>query len=85
MIKVAIALILISGVTIGTAYFYLPENPQTPATAASRHQPEPSPRPGQGRYDAKPQPPQPPQPPETYIPLGLLLVGVLWLKSVSES
>lgn len=78
MIKPTLAAIALVSALTGTAYFYLPDPPQPPVNAASQHQPPPPPVPGNKRYPEARQP----QPPETFVPLGLLAVGILWMRSL---
>jgi hypothetical protein len=75
------AIALISTVT-ATAYFYLPSPPSPPTTATATKPPSPTPTPGnrQDRFYRE----RTKQPPETFVPLGLLIVGVLWLRTVKS-
>lgn len=80
MVKLTFAGILLIFSLTGVAYFYLPENAESPTTTASQSQQPPSPRPenGRERYQAES------QPLETFIPLGILAVAIMGLKTISE-
>ncbi len=76
--KITLATLALLGCLTGAAYLYLPsDSPTTPPVAATQEPPPPLP--GENRrYRGRKQPPQ------TFVPLGIMAFGCLWLKAISD-
>jgi hypothetical protein len=69
------AIVLVTTATT-TAYFYLPTPAPTPVATATK----PAPMPGNERERFYRETGE--QPPETFVPLGLIALGIIWFRSL---